>query len=141
MMSSTPAVVYLTRRESFCAAHRLWSDQLSAAENEHMFGCCAREHGHGHNYVLEVTIRGHVDPKTGVVVNVTAIRDAMQESVIKHVDHRHLNHDSSLCAGINPTTENLATLFWGVLHQRFGELLYELRLYETEKNYATYRGE
>ena len=134
-------VVYLTRRETFCAAHRLWSEDLSDAENRALFGKCAYDHGHGHNSVLEVTLRGPVDPKTGILINVTEVRDAIRELVIDDVDHRHLNHDSPLCRGINPTVENLAVLFWQVLQRRFGDLMYEVCLHETEKNWARYRGE
>ncbi|HEY0974891.1 MAG TPA: 6-carboxytetrahydropterin synthase [Solimonas sp.] len=134
-------IVYLTRRETFCAAHRLWSEDLSDAENRALFGKCAYDHGHGHNYVLEVTLRGPVDPKTGILINVTEVRDAIRELVIDDVDHRHLNHDSPLCRGINPTVENLAVLFWQVLQRRFGDLMYEVCLHETEKNWARYRGE
>ena len=139
-MSKSP-IVYLTRRETFAAAHRLWSAQLSDEENRKLYGPCAYDYGHGHNYVLEVTLRGAVDPKTGVVVNLTEIRDATRELILEDVDHRHLNHDSKLVRGINPTAENLVVLFWSVLRKRFGELLHEVRLRETEKNWVTYRGE
>src|SRR2546430_7310672 len=94
-MSSKAPIVYLTRRETFAAAHKLWSDSLSADENRKLFGPCAYEYGHGHNYVLEVTLRGPVDEKTGIVVNLTAIRDATRELILEDVDHRHLNHDRS----------------------------------------------
>ncbi len=133
-------VVYLVRRETFSAAHRLWSDALSAEQNHALFGPCAREHGHGHNYVLELTLCGGIDPQTGVVVNISEMRDAIQELVLDHVDHRHLNIDSPLCRGINPTVENLAVVFWNALKPRFGELMYELTLHETEKNWVRYRG-
>ncbi|HEY1077767.1 MAG TPA: 6-carboxytetrahydropterin synthase, partial [Fontimonas sp.] len=129
------------RRETFCAGHRLWSEALSEADNRALFGPCAHDYGHGHNYVLEVTLRGPIDPRTGVVVNLTEVRDATRELILDDVDHRHLNHDSELCRGLNPTVENLAVLFWKVLHGRFGALLYEVRLQETEKNWAVYRGE
>jgi 6-pyruvoyltetrahydropterin/6-carboxytetrahydropterin synthase len=141
MTSDKPPVVYLTRRESFAAAHRLWSDSLSEDENRRLFGPCAYDYGHGHNYMLEVTLRGAVNPDTGIVVNVTEIRDATRDLILDDVDHRHLNHDSELCRGINPTAENLVVLFWGVLQKRFGELLHEVRLRETDKNWVTYRGE
>jgi 6-pyruvoyltetrahydropterin/6-carboxytetrahydropterin synthase len=114
---------------------------LSDEENRALFGPCAHEFGHGHNYVLEVTLRGRVDPATGVIVNLTKVRDAIRELVVGDVDHRHLNHDSVLCRGINPTAENLAVLFWKVLHAHFGALLYEVKLRETDKNWVVYRGE
>lgn len=141
MTTERKPIVYLTRRATFAAAHRLWSDELSEAENRALFGPCARDHGHGHNYVLELTLRGGIDPKTGVVVNITEMRDAIQELVLDQVDHRHLNLDSPLCRGINPTVENLAVVFWNALKPRFGELMYELTLHETEKNWVSYRGE
>lgn len=141
MKKTDQPVVYLTRRERFSAAHRLWSDELTAAENHALYGPCAREYGHGHNYVIEVTLRGGVDPKTGVIVNLTQVRDAIKELIIEDTDHRHLNHNSKLCAGVNPTAENLVVLFWGVLQKRFGELLHEVRLRETDKNWVVYRGE
>lgn len=140
-MTTKGPVVYLTRRERFSAAHRLWSPALEARENDALYGPCAREFGHGHNYVLEVTLAGPVDPRTGVIVNLTQVRDAVRELIIGDVDHRHLNHDSVLCRGINPTAENLVVLFWNVLHARFGALLHEVMLRETDKNWVAYRGE
>lgn len=140
-MTKTGPIAYLTRREHFSAAHRLWSDELSEGENRALFGPCARDYGHGHNYYLEVTLRGPVNPRTGVIVNLTEIRDALRELILEGVDNRHLNHDSPLCKGINPTAENLVLLFWSVLSRRFGELLHEVKLFETEKNWVSYRGE
>ena len=140
MTSKTPTV-YLTRRERFSAAHRLWSESLTDEQNHALYGPCAREYGHGHNYVIEVTLRGGVDPVTGVIVNLTQVRDAIKELIIEDTDHRHLNHSSELCRGINPTAENLVVRFWQVLHQRFGGLMHEVRLRETDKNWVSYRGE
>lgn len=139
-MSSSPPVAYLTRREAFSAAHRLWSDRLSADENEALFGPCAGVHGHGHNYVIEVTVCGEIDHATGVVVNLAVIRDAVRGLIVSKVDHRHLNLDPNPCSGVNPTTENLAVVFWGLLHERFGNLLHEVRVHETDNNSAAYRG-
>jgi 6-pyruvoyltetrahydropterin/6-carboxytetrahydropterin synthase len=140
MTTSGRPIVAITRRETFAAAHRLWSDQLSDDENRRLYGNCAYDYGHGHNYVLEVTLEGPVDPKTGILVNLTQIRDATRELILGDVDHRHLNHDSVLVAGINPTAENLVVLFWDVLQKRFGALLAEVCLRETEKNWVRYRG-
>lgn len=141
MTSEKRPIVYLSRRESFSAAHRLCAPGLTMEQNEVLFGPCAREFGHGHNYVLDVTLRGGVDPDTGILVNLTNVKDAIRNLIIDHVDHRHLNCDSLLCTGVNPTTENLAVLFWNALSARFGTLLFELRLQETEKNWVVYRGE
>ena len=141
MQKDKRPLVYLTRRESFSAAHRLWSEALSDEQNHEIFGPCAYGHGHGHNYVLEVTLAGEVDPGTGIVVNLKEVRDVIQELVIDHVDHRHLNHDALLTRGVNPTAENLVVLFWQVLHAHFGSMLRNVCLRETEKNWVSYSGE
>lgn len=140
MTTSGRPIVSITRRETFAAAHRLWSEHLPEAENRRLYGPCAYEHGHGHNYVLEVTLEGPIDPLTGILVNLTEIRDATRELILGDVDHRHLNHDSVLVRGINPTAENLVVLFWDILKGRFGPLLQEVCLRETEKNWVRYRG-
>ena len=136
------AVVYLTRRASFSAAHRLWSEALSEQENRALYDKCANPHGHGHNYMLEVTLRGEPDRKTGMLLNLMTLKQAMQERVIDEVDHKHLNHDIAWLEGLIPTTENLTIIFWERLVDALPTgLLYEVRLYETEHNIASYRGE
>ena len=131
----------LHRWESFCAAHRLYDNKLSPEENESLYGPCSREFGHGHNYRLRVTLRGGVDPRTGMIVNLVKVKDAVQELILDDMDHRHLNHDSRLMQGINPTAENLAVVCWNVLRERFGTLLYEVLIEETPNNLVSYRGE
>src|SRR5579863_892119 len=134
-------MVYLTRRDSFSAAHRLWSNELSEAENIALYDKCASPNGHGHNYALEVTVRGMPDPRTGMVLNLTALKDAMQERVIRWVDHKHLNYDVPWLEGCIPTTEMLVIKFWEQLAEVLpGGLLYEVKLYETDNNVASYRG-
>ncbi len=135
-------MVYLTRRTSFSASHRLWSNQLSEAENYAVYEKCANPNGHGHNYVLEVTIRGTPDPQTGMVMNLTELKHAVSEQIIKWVDHKHLNYDVPWLEGSIPTTEVLAIKFWERLVEVLPRnLLYEVKLYETENNIASYRGE
>ncbi len=135
-------MVYLTRRTSFSASHRLWSRQLTEAENYAVYEKCANPNGHGHNYVLEVTVRGTPNPQTGMVLNLTQLKDAMHEQVVKWVDHKHLNHDVPWLEGSIPTTEVLVVKFWERLAEALpGGLLYEVKLYETENNIASYRGE
>jgi len=134
-------VVMLHRWESFCAAHRLYDDRLSPQENDALYGPCAREFGHGHNYRIRVTLHGPVDARTGMVINLVDIKNAVQELILDDMDHRHLNHDSKLMRGINPTAENLAVVCWNALHARFGELLFEVLIEETPNNLVTYRGE
>ncbi len=135
-------MVYLTRRDSFSAAHRLWSDELSEAENIELYDKCANPNGHGHNYILEVTLRGVPDPRTGMVLNLTALKQAMNEQIINWVDHKNLNYDVPWLEGCIPTAELLAIAFWGRLARALpAGLLYEVKLYETEHNIASYRGE
>ena len=135
-------MVYLTRRTSFSAAHRLWSNELSEAENIAIYEKCANPNGHGHNYILEVTVQGTPDPRTGMVLNLTDLKQAINEQVIDWVDHKHLNHDVPWLEGCIPTTEVLAIRFWERLQLVLPQgLLYEVKLYETENNIAIYRGE
>ncbi len=134
--------IFLTRRATFSAAHRLHSAALSEAENRELFGKCNNPHGHGHNYVLEVTVHGPIDPNTGMVLNLTDLKKAMDEAIIQPMDHKHLNFDVPIFREINPTAENMAVVFWKLLEQHLSKgLLYEVKLQETENNIAIYRGE
>lgn len=132
--------VMLSKRLRFSAAHRLWRDDLSKSENERYYGPCANEFGHGHNYELEVTLKGEVNPATDMVLNMNEIEKIVKESVIDHFDHHNLNHVKIL-EGINPTAENLTIFIWNRIKPAFGSLLYEVKLRETENNYSVYRGE
>ena len=135
------AKVYLTRRATFSAAHRLNSAELSDTENKTVFGKCNNPYGHGHNYVVEVTLFGEIDPRTGMVINLTDLKTAMDEAIIKPFDHKHLNYEP-IFKEINPTAENMAVLFWHLLEDRLPKgLLYEIKLHETENNLAIYRGD
>jgi len=135
-------MVYLTRRASFSASHRLWSDHLTEAENYAMYEKCANPHGHGHNYTLEVTVQGVPNPQTGMVLNLTDLKHVMNEQVLKWVDHKHLNYDVSWLEGFIPSTEVLVIKFWERLAESLpADMLYEVKLHETENNVASYRGE
>jgi len=135
-------MVYLTRRATFSAAHRLWSEALSEDENYAIYDKCANPHGHGHNYTLEVTIHGRPDPTTGMVFNLTAMKHIMHEQVVDWVDHKHLNYDVPWLEEVIPTTEMLVIKFWERLVRAFpAGLLYDVTLHETENNRASYRGE
>ncbi|HEX4203127.1 MAG TPA: 6-carboxytetrahydropterin synthase [Ktedonobacteraceae bacterium] len=134
-------MVYLTRRVTFSAAHRLWSKHFSDEQNYTLYDKCANPNGHGHNYVLEVTLRGTPDPQTGMVMNLTDLKRVVNEQVIDWVDHKHLNYDVPWLEGIVPTAEMLAITFWERLESSFPTgMLYEVKLHETENNIATYRG-
>ena len=135
-------MVYLTRRASFSASHRLWSNQLTEAENYVIYEKCANPNGHGHNYVLEVTVQGIPDKRTGMVLNLTDLKHTMNEQILKRVDHKHLNYDVPWLEGCIPTTEVLVVKFWERLADALPTgMLYEVKLHETENNLASYRGE
>ena len=134
-------MVYLTRRTTFSAAHRLWSNHLTEEENVALYDKCANPNGHGHNYILEVTVRGNPEPHTGMVLNLTDLKQVINERVIDWVDHKHLNYDVPWLEGSIPTTEMLVIKFWERLEGALSQgLLYEVKLYETDNNIASYRG-
>ena len=136
-------MVYITRRERFNAAHKLWVEAWSEERNEAVFGKCANYNWHGHNYELFVTVKGKPDPQTGFVVDVKDLSQLIRREIVSKVDHRNLNLDVDFIPKeIQPTTENLVVLFWNQLepHLRAGEL-HCVRLHETENIYAEYFGE
>jgi len=134
-------MVYLTRIYRFCAAHRLHNPRLSDEENRRIFGKCNNPHGHGHNYTLEVTVAGQPDPKTDCLIDIVAFDNALQEKVIDRFDHVHLNLDTEEFRELNPSSENMVKVFWGLLEDCFQPAhLYRLRLWETSKSYFDYYG-
>ncbi|MDH3268642.1 MAG: 6-carboxytetrahydropterin synthase [Ignavibacteria bacterium] len=134
--------VYLTRRETFAAAHRLFKPELSDKENYELFGKCSNPNWHGHNYTLEVTVVGEVDAGTGFVLDIKKLKEIMLKNVISKVDHKNLNIDTDFMKGIIPTSENITVAIWGQLADKItGGKLYSVKLYETENNYFEYKGE
>ena len=131
----------LSRRETFSASHRLHCNNLGDEENRKLFGKCNHTSGHGHNYVLEVLVKGTIDEKTGLVMNLADLKQIIHDHVLIKVDHKHLNVDVPEFKTLNPTTENVAKIIWDWLKPQLGGLLYEVRLQETENNLAIYRGE
>lgn len=135
--------VEITRREEFSAAHRLHDPALSEEENSRLYGICNNPNGHGHNYGLEVTVRGPV-PRSGMVMDLNRLMVLLREEVIAEVDHKHLNFDVPFLAGINPTAENVAVALWDRIAPRIEEFegcrLHLIRLYESRNNFVDYRG-
>jgi 6-pyruvoyltetrahydropterin/6-carboxytetrahydropterin synthase len=133
--------VRVTRRVHFSAAHRLHNPALSEEENRRLYGLCNNPNWHGHNYELDVTVEGEVDPATGYVVDLGRVREVAEE-VIGDLDHRNLNLDVPWMEGINPSTENLVVAIWHRLAPRvpLGKLV-RLVLWETPRNAAEYTGE
>lgn len=132
----------VTRRLHFSAAGRLHSPALDDDENRRVYGKCNNPNGHGHNYWLEVTVAGPKDARTGMVLDLKELDRVVREQVLDEVDHAFLNLDVPWLRGVVPTTENLAEIFWERLvgHVPAPARLYEIRVFETEKNFVTYRG-
>jgi 6-pyruvoyltetrahydropterin/6-carboxytetrahydropterin synthase len=135
-------MVYITRRETFAAAHRLFKPGVSDDENYKMFGKCSHPNWHGHNYTLEVVVAGEVNPETGFVMDVKELKNIIHKYVIEKVDHKNLNLDTDFMRGIIPTSENICIAIWNQLKDKIPSgRLYSVKLYETENNYFEYRGE
>lgn len=133
--------VFVTRQVHFNAAHRLDNPARSRAWNTANFGPCNNPLWHGHNYVLEVTVAGEPDPETGYVIDLGALRDLLDELILKPCDHRNLNLEVPFLRGIIPTAENLVIAFWNRLAPRLPSgRLHAVRLFETPRNFAEYRG-
>jgi len=136
-------VVRVTRRVHWNSAHRLFRADWSDEENERVFGDCANPHWHGHNYEMEVTVSGPVDPETGYVLDLKVLRDLLEERVVSHLDHRNLNVQVPWLEGLNPTTENLVVAIWNriVDHLPEGLRLERIVLWETPRNFVEYTGQ
>lgn len=135
-------MIYITRREVFCAAHRLYNPDFSDEENEQIYGKCSHPNWHGHNYILEVAVSGEIDKKTGYLIDLKKLKDIIRKNVIDKVDHKNLNIDADFMHGIIPTTENLTIAVWKELVNKIpAGQLYSVKLFETENNYFEYKGE
>lgn len=136
-------MVYLTRRYRFSAAHRLHSHALTAEKNARLYGGCNNPYGHGHNYALEITVAGPVDPSTGMVFDLSALDRIVQEHVLDRLDHAHLNLDVDMFRAVIPTTENLCVEIYKLLSEKIrppqgGPWLRRVRVEETSSNYFEY---
>ena len=135
-------MIYLTRRADFSASHFYHNPKLSPEENKRLFGKCANLNGHGHNYTLEVTVKGDVDAHTGFVVDLKELKDIMEREVVSAMDHRHLNKEVPEFAKLIPTTENLSVVIWKRLAPVLKVArLHRVRVYEAEDLFADYYGE
>ena len=135
-------IVTVTRRLRFNAAHRVHNPSLSDEENRDLFGKCNNPNWHGHNYVLEVSVRGPIDERSGYVIDLGRLKSIVQREVIDRVDHRNMNVDVDFMRGINPTAENIIVACWRALVPVVAPgRLARLRLWETENNHVEYEGE
>ena len=134
-------MIFITRKHEFCASHRLFNPTFSDEKNKSTFGLCNNPNGHGHNYVLEVTLSGEVSDDTGMVFDLKELKKLTHQEIIDKVDHKNLNVDVDFLKDIIPTAENLAIKFWEILEPKITKgQLYEIKLYESERNYVVYKG-
>ena len=136
-------MIYLTRRERFSSAHRMFRQDLSDEENMKVYGKCSNPLWHGHNYVLKVTVKGEPDPEVGYFMNATRLKEIINERVIAKLDHKNMNIETDFMAGKVATTENLATAIWEELRAPLaaeGAMLHCIRVEETENNFIEYYG-
>jgi len=135
-------MIFLTRKAEFSSAHYYWNDAWSQAENERVFGKCANRNGHGHNYMMEVTVSGQVDATSGFVVDLKELKDILEREVVSVYDHRHLNLEVPEFATVIPTTENMAVAIWKRLDGKIPHAkLHRVRVYEMANLFADYYGE
>lgn len=135
-------MVYLTRKAEFSASHYYHNPEFTPEENKRVFGKCNNPHGHGHNYTLEVTVKGAVDRRSGFVVDLKELKEMMNREVIDALDHRFLNKEVAEFSQVIPTTENLAIHIWNRLQPklRLAEL-HRVRVYETPDLFVDFYGE
>ncbi len=137
-------MIFITRKLEFCASHRLYNPEFSDERNEAVFGLCNNPNGHGHNYILEVTVRGEVDSETGMVIDLKYLKNLVQDEIILKVDHKNFNVDVDFMKGIIPTAENIAIKIWDLLEPKIAKngnaFLHEIRLFESERNFVVYQG-
>ena len=135
------SIARVTRRVHFCAGHRLHNPSLPDDRNQVVYGACSNPNGHGHNYDLEVTVEGEIDPEIGYVMDLRALKKLLGEAVVDDLDHANLNLDVPWLEGVIPTTENLAVAIWKRLEGNIeGASLVSVRLWETPRNSVEYRG-
>lgn len=127
----------ITKKTRFTAGHRLHNPEYSDEENLAVFGPCSNPHGHGHNYILEVTVTGEMNPKTGMIMNLKDLNKIVNEHIISKCDHRNFNVDVEFTRGMIPTAENLARRIFEVLDSHLPNgTLTRVKLFETENNIA-----
>jgi 6-pyruvoyltetrahydropterin/6-carboxytetrahydropterin synthase len=137
-------MILLTRKAEFSASHFYWSDALPPEENARLFGKCANRNGHGHNYTLEVTVAGEINPISGFVVDLKRLKEVIHREVVDVYDHRHLNLEIPEFKQTIPTTENIAIAAWKRLEKgvrALGAKLHRVRVYEMPDLFADYYGE
>ena len=141
-MADKQKIVYITRRERFNAAHKLYNPKWTDQENEDFFGKCSNKYYHGHNFELFVTIKGIANPETGMVMDLKQLKTMIKNEIVEKIDHRNLNEDVEFMKGILPSIENIIVEIWNILDSKIQNgTLHYIKLVETENNYVEYYGE
>ena len=136
-------MIYITRRESFNAAHRLFREDLSDEKNFEIFGKCSNPNWHGHNYTLFVTVKGNINPQTGLLLNLKELSAIINKEIINKIDHKNINIEVEFMKNVMASTENIAVEIWGQLEvpvKSIGAELHCVKLVETENNFIEYFG-
>ncbi|XP_030057052.1 6-pyruvoyl tetrahydrobiopterin synthase [Microcaecilia unicolor] len=143
-MQDAPAIrtIRISKSITFSASHRLHSKSLSDEENKKLYGKCNNLNGHGHNYKAVVTLQGMVDPITGMVINLTDLKQYMEKAIMEPLDHKNLDKDVPYFADVVSTVENVAVFVWESLQKHLPPgLLYKVKIDETDSNSVVYMGE
>lgn len=136
-------MICITRKEQFCAAHRMYREDWSDEENLRVFGKCSNPNWHGHNYVLHVTVKGEISEEIGFFINLSRLKEIIKDKIIDKVDHKNLNLEVAFMSGRIATTENLALAIWNELKpavENEGAILHCIKIGETENNSIEYYG-
>ena len=134
--------ISICRKAHFNAAHRLYNSAWDEQKNKEIFGKCANANYHGHNYLLEVWIKGKIDPETGYVMNLKDLKQIIEEHIEDRFDHKNLNLDTEEFKNLNPTAENICLVIWQILRKQLNsDLQLKVRLHETERNIVEFDGE
>lgn len=138
-------MVYVCRREHFNAAHKLFNPKWTKEKNEEVFGPCANENWHGHNFELIVTVKGKPDPETGFVIDLKVLSRIIKKEIIEKLDHKNLNLDVDFLRDKMPSCEVIIMEIWNILQPKIAQVseahLHHIKLYETRNNFVEYFGE
>ena len=134
-------MISVTRKSHFNAAHRLHNNEWSDEKNKIFYGLCNNKNYHGHNYDLEVTVKGEIDPESGYLVDMKVLSDIIEENICKKFDHKNLNLDTTEFKNLIPTAENIAVVIWNILREKIDKKLkLSIKLFETPRNFVEYSG-
>lgn len=136
-------MIYITRRERFSAAHRLFNENWSDEKNKEVYGMCSNPNWHGHNYIMWVTVKGEVDEELGYLCDLKDLSAIIKNKIISRVDHRNLNTEVDFLKGMKVSTENLAIGIWNEIEpyiNQIGVQMHSVKIQETENNYVEYFG-